>query len=49
MAKAHKYFIGAGCLLILFGVVIFALLVKGAARRAHRGGDRGRPLCRDDG
>ncbi len=29
MAKAHKYFIGAGCLLILFGVVIFALLVKG--------------------
>ncbi len=29
MAKAHRYFIGAGCLLILFGAVIFALLVKG--------------------
>jgi len=29
MAKAHRYFIGAGCLLIVFGVVIFALLVRG--------------------
>ena len=25
MAKAHRYFIGAGCLLIVFGAVIFAL------------------------
>ena len=23
MAKAHRYFIGAGCLLIVFGLVIF--------------------------
>jgi protease-4 len=29
MAKAHRYFIGAGCLLLVFGAVIFALLVKG--------------------
>ncbi len=29
MAKAHRYFIGAGCLLIVFGVVIVALLVRG--------------------
>ena len=29
MAKAHRYFIGAGCLLLVFGMVIFALLVKG--------------------
>ena len=29
MGKAHRYFIGAGCLLIIFGAVIFALLVKG--------------------
>jgi len=29
MAKAHRYFIGAGCLLIVFGVAIFALLVRG--------------------
>ncbi len=29
MAKAHRYFIGAGCLLIVFGAVIFALLVRG--------------------
>jgi len=29
MAKAHKYFIGAGCLLIVFGMVIFAVLIKG--------------------
>ena len=29
MAKAHRYFIGAGCLLIVFGMVIFAILIKG--------------------
>jgi hypothetical protein len=29
MAKAHRYFIGAGCLLIVFGAVIFALLIRG--------------------
>jgi protease-4 len=29
MAKTHRYFIGAGCLLLVFGAVIFALLVKG--------------------
>ena len=29
MAKAHRYFIGAGCLLIVFGLVIAALLVRG--------------------
>jgi len=29
MAKAHRYFIGAGCLLIVFGAVIFALVVRG--------------------
>jgi protease-4 len=29
MAKAHRYFIGAGCLLILFGAVIFALVIRG--------------------
>ena len=31
MAKAHRYFIGAGCLLIVFGMVIFALVVRGLA------------------
>jgi protease-4 len=31
MAKAHRYFIGAGCLLIVFGTVILALLVRGLA------------------
>jgi protease-4 len=31
MAKAHRYFIGAGCLLIVFGAVILALLVRGLA------------------
>jgi protease-4 len=29
MAKAHRYFIGAGCLLIVFGMVIFAVMIKG--------------------
>jgi protease-4 len=29
MAKAHRYFIGAGCLLIVFGMVIFAILLRG--------------------
>ena len=29
MAKAHRYFIGAGCLLIVFGMVIFAIMIKG--------------------
>jgi protease-4 len=29
MAKAHRYFIGAGCLLIVFGAVIFAILIRG--------------------
>ncbi len=31
MAKAHRYFIGAGCLLIVFGTVILALVVRGLA------------------
>ena len=29
MAKARTWFLGAGCLLVVFGVVIFALLVRG--------------------
>jgi len=29
MAKARTWFLGAGCLLIIFGAVIFALLVRG--------------------
>ena len=29
MAKAHRYFIGAGCLLIVLGAVIFALVIRG--------------------
>ena len=29
MAKAHRYFIGAGCLLIVFGMVIFGIMIKG--------------------
>jgi protease-4 len=29
MAKAHRYFIGAGCLLIVFGMVIFAIVLRG--------------------
>ncbi len=29
MAKAHRYFIGAGCLLLIFGAAILALLVRG--------------------
>jgi protease-4 len=29
MAKAYRYFIGAGCLLIVFGMVIFAILLRG--------------------
>ena len=32
MAKAHRYFIGAGCLLMVFGVVIFALIVRGLSK-----------------
>ncbi len=29
MAKARNIFLGAGCLLVIFGVVIFAILVRG--------------------
>ena len=29
MAKARTWFLGAGCLLVVFGVVIFALLARG--------------------
>jgi protease-4 len=29
MAKAHRYFIGAGCLLIVLGAVIFAIMLRG--------------------
>jgi protease-4 len=29
MAKAHRYFIGAGCLLVIFGAAILALLARG--------------------
>ena len=29
MAKAHRYFIGAGCLLIVLGTVILAIMVRG--------------------
>ena len=29
MAKAHRYFIGAGCLLVIFGTTILVLLARG--------------------